>query len=426
MFAGRARDVALRTISRNLRHADRYRAIQAAGAMLEDYELRTFDAGPDDLTARLRQQQAEQDSQALACARFVKQLPAGAATTADERRVRDCFAMDAPQGIVPPPIPPFRLLMQAADALPAGRTKAQLLYMARWERVPDRPPAGAKEAVKRLRALLPLLDSATRQEGTEQLDTTAVDLIEGRPDDAIARVRRSFARERSSGEQQSPSPAIAAQGLIADFLAGGDVDRAVAVTNLLPSSADCAMVDDGLTGVLELALVPQEQNVVAAYLSRLYASGAVERLCPSGLSDEIAADAWLKAGDEGKALDAANASGDPRTLGRIRLEVVRRRLSSGDLAGARLMARAAAAEAPALTAGTIYQRAATAAERVHLIHLLARVGETQEAQRLAAAYPGPGWRGFAYSVIVATMNSDRAGPSWAGPLLDLQEVPPDQ
>src|SRR3546814_1884365 len=76
-------------------------------------------------------------------------LKPGRADAADERRIRDCFAMDAPPSIVTPPLPPFELILWAADALPAGPTKAQLLYMATWKSVPDRPVAGASDAIDR-------------------------------------------------------------------------------------------------------------------------------------------------------------------------------------------------------------------------------------------------------------------------------------
>ncbi|MEP9835506.1 hypothetical protein, partial [Staphylococcus aureus] len=101
-----------------------------------------------------------------------------------------------------------------------------------------------------------------------------------------------------------PEPGQQAQGLIADFLHARDLDRALTVTNLLSPSDDCAAVDDGLTGVLEWVLPSQDSTVVAAYMTRLTTSGILARLCPKGLSSEIAAEAWLNAGNDDKALEA--------------------------------------------------------------------------------------------------------------------------
>lgn len=426
MPAGRERDVALREISRNLRYADRDHAIEAAAAMSEDYELRTFGPGPDKLTRQVSAQQDDQNSEDRACERFIERLKPGSANAAEERRIRDCFSMDAPPGIVPPPIPPFRLILIAADALPPGPTKAQLLYRATWDSVPDRPAGGALNAVHRLRALLPLLEGDTRREAAGWLETTSVDLIEGKPDDAIARVRRGFAQLPRSDEDLLSEPATQAQGLIADFLRARDFDRAIRVTNLLPPSADCAMVDDGLTGVTEFVLPMQDSGVVATYLARLQASGSLMRLCPKGLGDEIAADVWLKAGDDAKALDAATRSGKSLVLAKTRLAIIERHIESGDITDARSMLRVAAAALPALDAGNQFDRAAVARQRIRLIHLLAKTGDGEGAEQLASSYPGPGWRGFAYSVIVATTNRERAGPDWGGPFLDLQEVPAER
>src|SRR3546814_21076637 len=60
---------------------------------------------------------------------------------------------------------------------------------------------------------------------SSDLETTSVDLIEGRPDDADARVRHSFARERASTGVFSFDLSLQAHGLIADFLKEQDFDR---------------------------------------------------------------------------------------------------------------------------------------------------------------------------------------------------------
>lgn len=426
MPAGRARDITLREVSRNLRYADCDHAVEAAAAMSEDYEPRTFDSAPDRLTIQILARQHEQNSDALACKNFIERLKPASVTAEDEQHIRNCFFMDAPPGIVPPATPPFRLILMAADALPPGSTKAELLYRATWEGVPDRPAGGAAEAVRRLRALIPTLDRDTRQEATGWLDTIAVDLIEGRPDAAIARVERDLARTQSTPASLSEDSPVKAQGLIGDFLRAHDIDRAVAVTNLLAPSADCAMLGDGLTGVAEFVLPMQDSDVVAAYMARLQASRSLARLCPNGLGDEIAAKVWLTAGDDDRALDAVTRSGKPLIITATRLAIIERRTASGDIRRARSMAQATATALPPLDAGDEFERVAAANQRIRLIHLLAETGDLQQAKRLASGYPGPGWRGFAYSVIVATINRSRAGANWAGPFLDLHEVAADR
>lgn len=166
--------------------------------------------------------------------------------------------------------------------------------------------------------------------------------------------------------------------------------------------------------------------MLAAYLARLQTTGAMARLCPNGLGAENAAAVWFKAGNDAKALDSAAAAKKPLVLARTQSEITERRLSAGDVEGARSLARTAAAAPASLTAGSVFERASAARVRVRLIHQLTRSGEVREAEHLAAAYPGPGWRGFAYSVIVATTNRERAVPNWGGPFLDLTDVPADR
>lgn len=421
-----ARDVTLRQISRNLRHAERDHAIEAARAMSEDYEQRSFGPGPDPLTRMVVEQAKQADAVDNRCARFIENLAASRPTSANEDRIRECLHMDDPPGIVARPLPPFRIIMAAANALPPGRTKAQLFYMATWHSVPNRPTDGARNAVQHLRALLPNLDGELRREAGNWLETTEVDLIEGRPDAAIARVRSAMRGAGGTEASLSDSPATKAQGLIGDFLTAKDVARAVAVTNLLAPSVDCSQVYENLPAVFQWVLSPRtDEAVVAAYLDRLQATGTWARLCPNGMDQELVAEAWLNAGNEAKALEAATASGKPVVLAKTRIGVADRRLRAGDVAGTKVIADAAANSLPSLTSGTPVERSIAARLRVQLIHQLALLGEVARAEGLASGYPGPGWRGFAYSVIIATVNRARAGPAWAGPFLDLQEVAAD-
>ncbi len=297
--------------------------------------------------------------------------------------------------------------------------------MATWGSVPDRPAGGALVAVRRLRALIPLLEADTQAEAANWLETTSIDLIEEKPDAAIDRVRQALAQRPSPAASVAEQPSTQAQGLIADLLRAGDMDRAVEVTALLPASDDCSAVDGGLTGVFFWVVPLQDESVIAAYMAHLQESGLLDRLCPRGLDDELAAMVWLKAGDVAKALEAAAATGKPLVLASTRVEAVERRLRSGDVLGARSILQAAAAAPASLDAVKPFERVAAARVRVRLIHLLAKVGEVRTAERLASSFPGPGWRSLAYSVIFATVNRDHAGPGWSGPNLDLQEVPAD-
>ncbi|MGB3942271.1 MAG: hypothetical protein WBK96_12330 [Candidatus Manganitrophaceae bacterium] len=425
MKPGRARDVTLREISRNLRHAERDHAIEAARAMSEDYELRSFGPGPDPLDRLLAEQVKQADAEDDKCGGFIKSLAASRPDQANEARVRECLHLDDPPGIVARPLPPFRVIMAAANALPPGRTKAGLLYMATWDAVPDRPAGGARDAVQQLRALLPDLDGELRREAESWLETTKVDLIEGRPDAAIARVRAAM-RNASMEDSLGDSPADKVQGLIGDFLATKDVARAVAATDLLAPSADCVQVYGNLPAVFQWVLSSQaNEAVVSAYLDRLQSTGTWARLCPNGMDQELVAEAWLSAGNEGKALQAATASGKPVVLAKIRVAVADRRLDAGDAAGAEAITTVIADDLPSLTSGSPIERSVAARLRVRLIYQFAQLGEVATAERLASGYPGPGWRGFAYSVIVATVNRARAIPNWGGPFLDLQEVAAD-
>lgn len=423
MPVGRERDVALREVSRNLRHVDRDHAIEAAAAMSEDSELRTFRPGRDRLYDTVAE--AEPSREGRACERSIERLRPGKADAAVDRQIRDCFSMDAPPGIVPPPIPPFRLILVAADALPPGSTKAQLLYMATWDGVPERPAGGAADAVRRLRVLLPLLDGDTRREATEWLETTSVDLIEGRPDNAVARVRRSLARmSQSDAELLLSGPRMQAWTLVVDLLRIGDVEHAMRATELLPVSETCSTPDIGTGDVISHAVRLADRTTLIAYMGRLRGTGLLSRLCPKGLDDDLAVDVWFAVGDEQKALEVATQAGKPLLLARTRLAVAERRRGAGDVQGARAMLReAAAVSAPAVADQG--ERGAAARQRMEMIHPLAGLGDVSEAERLAAGYPGPGWRGLAYSVIVATTNREKIPPNWVGPVVDLSEVPPD-
>lgn len=426
MKPGRARDVTLREISRNLRHAERDHAIEAARAMSEDDELQSFGPGPDPLDRLIAKQLKQADAENDKCGVFIESLAASRPDQANEARVRECLHLDKPPEIVARPLPPFRIIMAAAKALPPGRTKADLLYMATWDAVSDRPAGGAREAVRQLRALLPDLDGEQRQEARNRLESAKVDLIEGRPDAAIDRVKAAMRSETGMDPSSGASPASEVQALIGDLLAANDVARAVAATDLLAPSVDCTIAYENLPAVFRWVLSPQrDEAVMSAYLDRLQSTGTWARLCPNGMDQELVADAWLNAGNEAEALQAAIASGNGAVLMKTRVAVADRRLGAGDAAGAKAIATVTADGLPSLASGSPMERSVAAGLRIRLIHQLAQLGEVATAERLASGYPGPGWRGFAYSVIVATVNRARAVPNWSGPFLDLQEVAAD-
>lgn len=166
--------------------------------------------------------------------------------------------------------------------------------------------------------------------------------------------------------------------------------------------------------------------MLAACLARLQTTGAMARLCPIGLGAENAAVVWLKAGNDAKALNPAAASEKPLVLARTQSEIVERRLSAGDMEGARSLARTAAADPVSLTAGSVVERAGAARMRVRLVHQLARLGELREAEQLAAAYPRAGLARFRLFDHRCNDEPRAGGPNWGGPFLDLTDVPADR
>jgi hypothetical protein len=190
MPPGSARDSTLQTVSRNLRHAERVVAIEAAAAMSDDTELRSFLPGTDEVTGGMMGWIAEQQKEADRCSRAVASLQPGRAGPSEEAMIRACFNLDGPYGIDPPPLKPFAMIVHAATALPPGRTRAELLHMATWHAVPGRPAGGAREAARGLRNLRPMLDEKLRTEVDTWLETTEI---------AWSRRRRSRQQSRHSG-----------------------------------------------------------------------------------------------------------------------------------------------------------------------------------------------------------------------------------
>ena len=416
MPPGRPRDITLGAISWNLRDVDRPQAMEAARAMSHDSVYRYFRRKPV-----VQTQPTEVDP----CDTFILSLKSTHSAKGEiDSRIRACFRMDEPPHVFYLPQRPYPQIMKAANALALGKTKAELLFMAIWDSVPDRPRGGALEAVQRLRALRPQLDRDLQNEVNGWLETPRVDLIEGKPDSAIARVRLAFQWPADPSDRLASQPAVQAHGLISHFLRERDVDRAVEVTGLLAASQDCRGVGQGLTGVIRYALPHFREEAVHAYLQRLREAGTPARLCPNGLPDDVAVQFWLLAGQEDQALGVATASGDAEFIATTRLEVIDRLLRRGDIAHAKALLLLAAKTPLLLDNSNPNLRVAAANRQIALVHGLMRVGEPAEAERLAREFPGPGWRGFAYSVIAATKLLGPEGLRRGGPSsLSLQEVP---
>lgn len=360
------------------------------------------------------------------CDTFILSLkPTQAANGEIESRIRACFRMDDPPHAFYVDHRPFPQIMMAANALAPGRTKVGLLFMATGDSVSDRPRGGALEAVHRLRALRPQLDRDLQNEVNGWLETPRVDLIEGKPDAAIARVRLVFRRPPDPSDWSAPRPEDQAYALISHFLWERDIDRAVEVTGLLAASQDCRGVGQGMTGLINRALPPSyREEAVHAYLQRLREAGTPARLCPNGLPDDVAVQFWLLAGQEDQALGVATASGDAEFIATTRLEVIDRLLRRGDAVRAKPLLLRAAQTPLSLDHVNPNRRIAAANRHIELIHGLMRVGEPAKAERLAREFPGPGWRGFAYSVIAATKLLGPEGLTRGGPSsLSLHEVP---
>jgi len=383
------RDIALRAISRNLRWVDCDLAREAASAMEDKDELRTFGRCPDDLGGMEPSRPGKGEEPR--CVEDVRRLISSGADK--ERRLRDYFDLDGPPRAVYALSCSFEATTMAADALPPGDTKVALLFRATSDGEPD---SDRRMAVQRLRALLPRLDGDLRTEAQGWLDTADIDLIEDRPDAAIDRVRRAFEPQQ-------------AYGLIGHFLRERDIERAVTVTGLLPPSSDCTRYDEGLTGLFSAGL-PHNAPVIADYLDHLRAGGIWDRLCPNGVGPDIA---------------AAAATGIPIRLARMRAEVADRQLRAGKPESARPLVLAGLAAAPQIDAGTAMDRTIAARLRIRILNQLVQIGEAGKAERLAASFPGPGWRGFAYSVMAAAKGR-LAGRKAAVFVDDIGDVPVDR
>lgn len=422
MLSGRERDVVLRTISRNLRHAHRDLAIKAARGMADPSELHSFDPGPDELTVQIKEMLASQREDANICkalARRTNELRREEESLTDFEAQANTHCLPHGFGdIVPPPTAPFETLIAVADALPAGRTKAEILDLALYKSWNSPPLDRARIALARLRTLKPHLPSKEGQMVSKWLDNYKVDLIDGEPNAAIARVRGLV-------ESDAIDARTEVAGLISDLIELGETDRAIQALALLPPSADCEEPSKGFGSLYFIALGTFRHSTnLARFLDRLPSSDSFHRICPNGLPHEMAANLEFKAGRLERALATAERTGDPGFAAAMRNNVAEEWLRRGEIDKVRPLILRAAERLPPFGSEDGLALRGAARARMDIIHDLARIGELERAKQLAMSFPGPGWRGVALSVIVGTAARDWAGPRWGGPETELTEVSP--
>lgn len=426
MAPGRERDVTLREISRNLRHAHRDIALEAARAMSEDYEVKSFGPGPDELTQALLRQVAGSRQVASRCSEFARTVATGRAQgnlAQREAEARRCYIHEGPVPIDGLPTPPFEDLIRVADALPAGDTKAQLLSIALYTTWDELPSDQGSIALAHLRSLQPHLSGEAARQVAQLLDSYQVDLLDGRPAAAIERLRAHSADPAHDHPLNDPETNVAA--LISDLIRRGEQDNAIAALQLLKPGAECALFGDGLGKIYTVALSNwYAEPRLADFLDRFLGSTEEKRLCPRGVDPEMLAELEVRALRPEQAIVAAGRSTDAGFAAGIRNRVAREWLQRGEIERARPLILALAAELPSLAGSQPMQFRPAARARIETIVALVAIGEVARAVEVARAFPGPGWRGFALSVIVGADTRSSAPSRWAGPFTDLGEVDP--
>ena len=269
---GSERDIVLREISRNLRHSHRDLALEAARGMSADYEARSFEPGPDELTVELTKmmnQQMVPIRKCMALAVQAKRIPrTHEALTEFEAEARKYCIYEGPPE--PPPPPPYEALVMIADALPPGETRADLLSLAMA--IEMDAPLKARAALQRLRVLLPQLEPSVRAEMLQLLDTWSIDVLEQKPDAAIARVAKLKRTDREEGELQ-------AAYLVSQLIDEGYTEHALRALSLLPKPRNC----EDFIGSTGIQFYGGKQNL-ARFVDRLPTWLELRRLCPNGLS----------------------------------------------------------------------------------------------------------------------------------------------
>lgn len=419
--AGLEREAVLRTVSRNLRYAHRDLALRSAQGMREDYERRSFEPKPSPLDEEIMQglsdlnaQRREKERQCQALIRLGPPQRASVAELARrDEQARSCANLDAPPGCVPPWRPPFATLMAMARTLAASKTRAELIYMALWSTW-DREPSQAKVALAELRALIPQLPPEEAAEAQGWLDDYKVDLLEGKPQDAVNRVRAS---SLSNKPHIDLDPATRASSLVADLLRLGYVDEAVGSLALLPVGPSCDRYDPGFGDLYNVALSNFDaEPLLARFLDRLPASPEFRRLCPKGLSKALEADLEIRAGRPNRGLIAAAGVANVSDKVQLQADAADNLVKAGRRDEARSLLVTAAEQFTMPVTDT-----ASANLRLRLIHQLARVGERVRAEQLASGFPRLGTRAVAWSVIVGELDKRKAVDGWGGPEVTLPD-----
>ncbi|MGB3319695.1 MAG: hypothetical protein WA978_13865 [Sphingopyxis granuli] len=99
-----------------------------------------------------------------ACVEAVHDLISGSSGSMRERVIRDYFLIGAPPQPVYLPPCSFEAVIMAADALPMGETRVELLLRAAiWDSLPNSTPDRRRMVAGRLRALLPKLEGDMRK-----------------------------------------------------------------------------------------------------------------------------------------------------------------------------------------------------------------------------------------------------------------------
>ena len=112
----------------------------------------------------------ERSEEKPACVEAIHDLISEASGPVRERAIRDYFLVGWPPQIVYLPPCSFEAVIMAADGLPLGETRVELLLRAMiWDHLPNSTPDRRRMAADRLCALLPKLDGDMRKEVESEL-----------------------------------------------------------------------------------------------------------------------------------------------------------------------------------------------------------------------------------------------------------------
>jgi hypothetical protein len=276
MPEGGAREEVLRAVSRELRRRHRALGLAAARAMREDHEAASFDRGTDEATDGLQEMLQRAREEERRCAA----LPApGMSPEALAQEVEHCFfTMRCDPAACPPP-PPGTYERIAAH-LPPGDMRMNLLVAALAAAWDEPDPSEGVRLLALVRALRPQLPTRSRRHFGRVLGAVEVDLLDGRFDRALARVRRDGSPE-------------AFGSLAALLVRRGQVDEAAATLSALAGRHGC-ILPDWVADLSELGRFRDgDAPQLARLLDRLPAGG--DAACPGGLRPALRAALELRA-----------------------------------------------------------------------------------------------------------------------------------